>query len=158
MFHPRSPTLSKLRPRITLSLTPPVQPFEQQLRHFATILPRHPRVTQHAVVVPISPALSEHCPHRAFTHSPAGLLQPWVGVGLPVVQGLVPRLGYTRYCSPCSISRARANAEAKRPVGTATIPRPTMRTKKVSTRPPSVIGYMSPYPTVVNVVTDHQRA
>ena len=48
-------------------------------------------------------------------------------------------------------------AEANNPVGTATIPIPIKTIIVVKSLPPTVIGYMSPYPTVVSVVTAHHK-
>jgi len=49
------------------------------------------------------------------------------------------------------------NADASKPVGTAIIPKPIITMNEVNILPPAVIGYISPYPTVVKVATAHQR-
>lgn len=59
--------------------------------------------------------------------------------------------GKDRYYS--SISLACDKAEATRPAGTETIPNPITSTRNVKHLPPTVTGYTSPYPTVVNVAT-----
>lgn len=59
--------------------------------------------------------------------------------------------------SDFSISRALDNDELKIPAGTATIPSPIINIENVKTFPPMVIGYMSPYPTVVRVATSHHK-
>ena len=43
------------------------------------------------------------------------------------------------------------------PAGTATILIPSIKITKVRILPNAVIGYTSPYPTVVSVQTAHQR-
>ena len=55
-------------------------------------------------------------------------------------QQLSAQYGRDRNRHPYSPSRAFDNAEANSPVGTATIPSPTISTKKVNTLPPTVTG------------------
>jgi hypothetical protein len=50
---------------------------------------------------------------------------------------------------------ASENPEASIPAGRANIPIPSMEIKAVSVLPKPVMGYISPYPTVVSVATLH---
>ena len=54
-----------------------------------------------------------------------------------------------------SLLKPLENAVASNPEGIATSPSPIKTIKVAKTLPPVVIGYISPYPTVVNVVTAH---
>jgi hypothetical protein len=47
--------------------------------------------------------------------------------------------------------------DANRPVGTAITPIPIRETIEANIFPATVMGYMSPYPIVVNVTTDHHK-
>jgi hypothetical protein len=53
------------------------------------------------------------------------------------------------------LSIAFSKAVATNPAGIVTIPTPIIKTKKVKILPPKVIGYTSPYPTVVKVTIEH---
>ena len=56
-----------------------------------------------------------------------------------------------------SWSSTLVSAAAISPAGTATTPSPHISMRNVNIFPPTVIGYASPYPTVVNVAAAHQR-
>jgi len=85
-----------------------------------------------------------------------GTVQPWLPRQPNNFYSRFPNSGASFNCPFAILTWLRA--DAIRPVGIATIPRPTIRTKKVNTLPPIVIGTTSPYPTVVTVAETHQNA